>query len=189
MSFEENEKGKTFAFTTFSPFKSWLDSISEPVVLFAARTPDIQKAVRALKFLHYAHFIRVPPGALKKAGIETKGRLRWGGFLFNSAYNGDAEVYFRGFSEKLTEHMDDLWNTSVDWISASPYPNLAKFIKRYQRRVDTHVNAYPSAASPVRTALQIRTEVDRLVALALSTDAATFDRKYRSAAMKIWGNG
>ena len=197
MSFDENEKDETFAFTTFSPFKSWWDSLSEILVLFAARTPDIQKNVRALKFLHYAHFTRVSARALRRAGLRTsrcgtpggvKGRLCNGGFLFNSAYNGDAEAYFRGFSEQLTEHMDDLWGTSVGWVSASPYRNLATFIRRYQRPVDTHVNAYPARASSVRTALEIRTEVDRLARVALSGDNATFEREYQATAMRIWGN-
>ena len=148
-----------------------------------------QKDVRALKFLHYAHFTRVSACALRRAGLKTKGRLRHGGFLFNSAYNGDAEAYFRGFSEQLTEHMNDLWDTSVGWVDATPYQNLATFIRRYQRPVDAHVNAYPNRASAVRTALEIRTEVDRLAAVALSSDDATFEREYQATAMKLWGNG
>jgi hypothetical protein len=188
MGFGENQKGNTFAFVTFSPFKSLLGLFSEIFVLRLAHKKQIQTDVRRLEFLHYAHFTRVTPFALFRSGFPFTWRLLRGGFLFNSAYNGDAEVYFRGFSTDLREHMNDLWQSSVDWVDAKPYKHLEKFIQRYQRTVTAHVNAYPSYVNAIRAALEVREEVDRLMDAAETMTDAEFDKVYEDTVMKLWGN-
>jgi hypothetical protein len=188
MRFGENQKGKTFAFMTFSPFKSILEQLKEIPVLLRAHAPDIQRAVRDQKFLHYAQFSCVSRAQLRRAGIPTCGRLAFGGFVFTSAYNGDAEVYFRGFSESLSSPMNALWGGSIGWQNAHPYPKLRKFIRRYQRHVTGHVNSYPSYATEVRTALEIRNEVDRLKEAAVAMSDANFAREFEASVMKLWGN-
>jgi hypothetical protein len=188
MSFGENQKGKTFAFATFSPFSSTFQQLKEILVLLKAHAPELQAAVKERKFLHYANFSRITPKQLRRLGLPTDGTLRFGAFIFNSAYNGDAEVYFRGFSENLTQPMDALWRGNIGWVSAFPYPNLRKFIRRYQRQVTCHVNAYPSFATEVRTAMEVRNEVDRLMADAVTMDDAQFEKAFGEATMKLWGN-
>lgn len=187
MRFGENQKGRTFAFTTFTPFKSFTDRVYEIAVLIGAHAGWIQEKVRELKFLHYAHFTRVTPRALERAGIPATGNLRNGGFLFSSAYNGDAEVYFRGFSEDLTQQMNDLWSGTVGWVDAAPYKNLERYILRFHRNVDVHVNSYPSFTSAVRRALEVRNEVDKLYEAALAMSDDEFEREYHDTVTHIWG--
>lgn len=188
MTFGENQKGKTYAFTTFSPFVSTLQGLGKLLIFLAAHEEEIQKTVRSRNFLHYGAFMRVSPRALRRAGIPTRGRLRHGGMLFMSAFNGDPEVYFRGFSEHLRTHMNDLWNGTAAWKDAFPYQNLRKYILRHNRSVTAHVNTYPSYAAGVRRALEMREVVDRLMASAASETNQAFEETFKRTVLKIWGN-
>jgi hypothetical protein len=125
---------------------------------------------------------------MKRAGFTPTARLENGGFLFNSAYNGDAEVYFRGFSDDLDDVMNKLWDPTVAWDNAAPYPKLEKYILDYCRDVDVHVNAYPSFSTGIRDTLTVRNEVDELTDAASRMTDAEFEAAYERAAQRIWGN-
>ena len=84
--------------------------------------------------------------------------------------------------------MNDLWRSSIDWDDAHPYKKLETFIQRYQRTVTAHVSAYPSFVNAVRSSLEVREEIDRLMDAAESTTDAEFDKVYGDAVMKLWGN-
>ena len=181
---EDNVKGATAAFCTFSPFKSGWARRWHWVVQKAA--PRATQQVRLRRFLHYAYFVALSPRDLARANIPAKAALRPGALLFLSAYNGTAEVYFRGFSEKLPDQMNDLWGGCTDWENAGKYENLDRFITTYRRPVGFHFNAYPDKSVNVRAALKLRLQLDELLA-ATHGDAREFSRRYRRAAQSIWG--
>jgi hypothetical protein len=125
---------------------------------------------------------------LKRAGLASD-RLRHGGFLFITAYNGDPETYFRGFSDQLSAAMDALWGCCVDWKGAAPFPHLDAFIRTFSRRSNFFFSAYPDTSTRIRASLVLRREIDNLRAVAfadVSDDEfkAAFDR----VAQLHWGN-
>jgi hypothetical protein len=183
----ENVKAETAAFATFSPFKSHLHRHWERVVF--ALSPLAATEVRKRKFLHYAYFISLSPRKLRRAGVP-KAALQKGAFLFLSAFNGDAEAYFRGFSEKLSPQMNDLWGGNSDWKDASVYDNLEAFIARYRRPVTFYSCRYRDRSTRVRGALRLRDGIDQLLALALSPggDESSFRQAYERVAQTVWGN-
>jgi hypothetical protein len=183
---EDNVKGETAAFATFSPFKSRWGRFWELVVFKGA--PSANKAVREREFLHHAFFANVSPKALERAGIPVTGTLKHGALLFFSAYNGDAEIYFRGFSDKLYDKMNELWKNCRDWKDARKYKDLDAFIRTYRRPADAFFNAYGESARGIRRALRMRTELDELVAKAHVQTDAEFEKSFRDFAQKIWGN-
>jgi hypothetical protein len=185
---EENFKAETAAFATFSPFKSRLHRYWEWFVLKAA--PRVASQVRAQKFLHYAFFARLSPKTFRRLGLSDDRLLSAGAFLFVSAFNGDAQAYFRGFSEKLSPAMNDLWNTSVGWRDAARYENLDAFIRTYRRYVTFYYSAYEDSSNRVRAALELRGDVDRLARAAASPefDDAAFRRAYDDVVQTVWGN-
>jgi len=181
---DDNVKGATTAFCTFTPFKSRCARALHWVVLKGA--PVNTEKIRLRRFLHYMAFAAVSPRQLKRAQIPLHPRLRSGAMLFISAFNGNAEPYIRGFSENLAGQMNDLWRGCVDWLGAEEYDNLEKFIEQYRRRADFHFNAYPDASVNLLTALRLRAELDELVALA-HRDPKGFLDGYRRAAQVAWG--
>lgn len=182
---QENVKGSTAAFCTFSPFKSRLERWMEWAVFKGA--PGATEAVRERRFLHYAYFVRISPRQLKRAQIAAHERLRAGALLFISAYNGSAELYFRGFSQKLSQPMNRLWEGCTGWKGAEIYENLDRFIQTYRRRSQFHFNAYEETSSNVRGALRLRDELDELIATTYD-DPSAFLAGYRRAAQIAWGN-
>jgi hypothetical protein len=183
---EDNVKGETAAFATFSPFKKWWGRFWELVVFNGA--PSANKAVREREFLHYAFFASVSPKELRRAGIPTNGPLKHGALLFMSAYNGDPEIYFRGFSDKLYYNMNKLWESCEDWKDAKKYKDLDAFIRSYRRPVSTHFNRYGESARGIRRALRMRIELDELIAMASESNEGEFAEKFKEFTQKIWGN-
>jgi hypothetical protein len=180
-------KGRTAAFATFSPFRSFKRRLDELVVFSFA--PTNNKAVREREFLHYAYFSNVTPRALARAGIAPTGALKHGALLFISAYNGDPEVYFRGFSDDLNDKMDRLWEGCVDWETAKKYRNLDRFIRTYRRDIDMFFDGYGDRAVGVRRSLKFRTGLDRLLRAARSAESgAAFAEAYAYFVQLIWGN-
>lgn len=187
MAIEDNTKGATAAFATFSPFKSFWDRIREHVVFTFASTAN--PAVRERDFLHYAYFANVTPKQLARAGIDPKGSLEHGALLFLSAYNGPAEIYFRGFSDKLHENMNSLWNGCIGWKTARDYRNLDAFIRSYRRNTTAFFNNYAEASKGLRRALGFRIKLDQLIAAAHgATNASEFANAYDRFVQVIWGN-
>jgi hypothetical protein len=185
---EENVKGKTAAFMTFSPFKSWISRMAEYGVLLGAVTQE--QAVRGLEFLHYAFFTRVSPGTLRRIGIPTNTTCAHGGLLFLSAFNGDAEAYFQGFSTQVDKPMNAIWGCCTDWEKANPYKYLDKFIRTYRRPVDAHFNTYPSDTTTIRNALDLRRGIDALMVTALDDKSSDddFQSAYHQLAQELWGD-
>ena len=187
MSIEDNVKGETAAFATFSPFKKWWGRFWEVAVFNGA--PSANKAVREREFLHYAFFANVSPKALRRAGISATGSLRNGALLFVSAYNGDPEIYFRGFRDKLNYNMNKLWEGCEDWKDAKKYKDLDAFIRSYRRPVDMFFNSYGESAKGIRRALRMRMHLDELIAAAHSqTNSAEFAKTFERFVQLIWGN-
>lgn len=188
MAVRENVKAETAAFVTFSPFRSWLGRQKERLVF--ALAPGAEAEVRKREFLHYAFFISLSPRRLRRIGLARRKPLSHGGFLFLSAFNGDAESYFRGFSEKLSTQMNDLWSTSVGWRDFAKYEHLDAFIRTYRRRVNFYTTSYPDSSKRVRAALRLRGRIDRLLAAAqsASVDDASFAAAYEHEVQATWGN-
>ena len=184
----DNLKGPTVAFATFSHFKSEVHRVWEALVLVGARR--MTKAVRGLKFLHTAHFCRVSPEHLRRAGLAPTGRLEAGGLLFMSAYYGDADAYFRAFSDKVPETMDAVWNTSIGWTAAAPYSHLDAFINANRRVANCFFNAYPDTSQRMRASLTLRRGIDQLHRTAFSDENdQSFEDALHELAMRHWGNG
>ncbi len=187
MAVADKLKGKTSAFATFSPFRSFFHRLNELFVFTFA--PTANKAVREREFLHYAYFTRVTPRALARAGIAPNASLEHGALLFISAYNGDAEIYFRGFSDELHDKMDRLWEGCEDWKPAKDYRNLDRFIRSYRRDIDTFFEGYGDTATGVRRALRFRGTLDRLIAAACSDEnSKAFADAYGYFVQRLWGN-
>jgi hypothetical protein len=183
MSIEETTKGYLGAFTHFAPFKSLWAFLWQRNVLFSA--PQHDDEARKLGFLQYAHFTRVSRGELKRAGIEG---IKYGGVLFMSAFTGDANVYFREFSDKVPVPMSAVWNGCVGWTNATPYPELEQFIERYRRPAAAFFHGFPLPIGGTRRALELRAGIERLVEIARK-DPAAFEREYAALALSHWGDG
>ena len=186
MGIEDNKKGETSAFATFSPFRKRWGRFWEAIVFKGA--PSANEAVREREFLHYAFFVNISPSALKRAGIPVSRTLEYGALLFISAYNGDPEIYFRGFSDKLYDKMNRLWESCRDWKNAKEYKDLDAFIRSYRRPANCFFNAYGESAKGIRRALRVRTELDELIARAHAETDEEFAKSYRDFAQAIWGN-
>lgn len=182
----DNVKGRTIAFGTFSPFKSWWHCFVEGLALFMAPIND--RAARRPEFLHTALFSRVTPKHLKRAGLESD-TLKSGALLFFSHYNGDGETYFRGFSEKLAAVLDAVWSHCVEWEPAEDYANLDAFINKFRRPVATFFSTYPDESKRLQASLVLRRQIDKLVVLARSeaSDEA-FQQAFARTAQLHWGN-
>ncbi len=194
MSPEETTKGPLGAFAHFAPFKSFWGYLGEAAVLFSAASHDA--AVRDMAFLQYAHFTRVSAGDLRRAGIPVKERVRHGGILFFTAFNGDATEYFRAFSKNVPGPMNALWKGCVGWVSARPYPELERYIRRYRHPVNAYFHGYPLYVPGIRQAFELRADLERLVSIARShrntddpREASRFVAAYRKLALVHWGNG
>lgn len=182
----DNVKGRTAAFATFSPFRGFRHRCLEWVAL--AFAPGNDPAARNARFLHTAHFSPVSPRQLRRAGISGHA-LKHGALLFISAYNGDAESYFRGFNDKLFEVMDEVWMRCVEWRGAKDYKDLNAFITKFCRRADAFFNAYPDESTRIRASLVLHRQVDRLCAIAQSNASdEEFKRALIAAAQIHWGN-
>jgi hypothetical protein len=182
----DNTKGATTAFATFSAYRKASNRYRSLLALALAplRTADARKPA----FLHTAQFVRLSPRQLRRAGLSGPG-LEPGALLFISAFNGDAETYFRGFSDDLYKVMDQVWRDCVEWQNAKPYPLLAAFIEAFRRRSNSFFCAYPAASKRIRSSLRLRRQLDKLCALALSgaSDEA-FKAAFERAAQLHWGN-
>lgn len=179
----DNSKGATTAFATFSPYKDRWQLLYSWGSLVGAWTQT--KTARGPEFLHTAQFLRVAPEHLKRIGIEHES-LRAGGLLFLSAYNGDPEVYFRGFSDELFVAMNAVWRACRKWEAAKPFEKLDKFIQTYRRPVDSFFNAYPDTAKRIRSMLVLRRQIDKLTVLANTSsttpnEAALADARFAVA--------
>lgn len=165
----DNSKGATTAFATFSPYtdRRWLWYSLGSLVGAWTQT----KTARGPEFLHTAQFLRLTPRHLKRIGIKNDA-LKAGGLIFLSAYNGDPEVYFRGFSDDLFVAMNAVWRACREWEAAKPFEKLDKFIRTYRRPVGSFFNAYPDTARRIRSMLVLRRQLDKLTSLA-TTAAAT----------------
>jgi hypothetical protein len=159
----DNTKGATTAFATFSPYKSTWSRWYSWGSLVGAWTQT--NTARGPEFLHTAQFVRLTPRHLELIGIKHEA-LRAGGLLFLSAYNGDPEVYFRGFSDQLFVAMNAVWKACRDWEAAKPFEKLDKFIRTYRRPVGSFFNAYPDTAKRIRSMLVLRRQIDKLTVLA-----------------------
>lgn len=184
----DNLKGQTAAFASFSYFKGYSSRAFERLVLIGAALQT--KKVRPMKFLHTAHFCRITPTHLKRAGLRPDGDLRHGALLFLSTYNGDGDVYFRAFSDQVAGAMNWVWGRCRGWQRASPYPFLRSFIRTDHRDTQMFHSGYPDTVRRIRSSLRLCRELDELhaVALAPDVDDATFEREFRQLAMRHWVN-
>ena len=183
MAQDENIKGETTAFCVFAPFKSWEDRLYSWFVMKGG--PVATEEIRRRRFLHFMSFMRISPKSLKRAQLPHRGPLASGALVFISAFNGQAKVYVRGFSEHLGPQMDLLWRGCAGWTGPA-VRELDMFVDGYSRRADFHFNAYPDTSHNLRVALRLRAELDELVALALHEPSRFLDG-YRRAAQTVWG--
>ena len=185
----DNLKGHTAAFANFSYFKSFWSRTLERVVLMGAGRHTA--TVREMAFLHTAHFCRILPKHLRRAGLRPDGDLEHGALLFLSTYNGDGDEYFRAFSRDVPDAMHDVWNRCLGWQQATPYPLLRAFIRTHRRDTQMFHNAYPDTVKRIRSSLRLRRALDDLCAKAVATDVSdeTFQDAFRRVALSHWGNG
>jgi len=184
----DNLKGLTAAFSTFSYFKSGFWRGFEWAVLLGA--PRQSAKARKLEFLHTAHFCRISPKQLKRAGLQPKSPFDSGALLFLSTYNGDGDVYFRGFSEKIATPLNFVWHPCSGWQAAAPYPLLRAFIQAERQETAMFHHAYPDTAQGIRASLRLRRGLDQLHALAFDdrVNDRTFESAFRTLAQRQWGN-
>ena len=154
----ENEKGHAQAFSTFSPFKSWIGRQVQRLVYAGA--PDRELDIRDRKFLHYAYWLTLTPAALIRAGLAKEDRPKHGALLFVSGFNGRADQYVNAFSEHLHSQWTRCGRSVRSGKARGELDRLNRFIARHRRRADVFFNAYGYDAPRVRAALLLRRRLD-----------------------------
>jgi hypothetical protein len=180
---EQNAKGATTAFSTFTPFRSWWARFTHWFVVQAA--PVATDQIRRQRVVQHMSFFSVGPGALKRAQMAGTKRPSSGAMLLISAHEGKTEPFIRELSATLAQGMNRLWGGCVGWKGAESYDDVSAFVEAYQRRADLHFNAVALTSSRSRAALRLRAEIDELIALA-HRDPSQFLQGYRRAAQVAW---
>jgi hypothetical protein len=181
-----HDAGRTAAFATFSPFKSFLKRIEAIFVHIGAHGED--EHIKPLRFLHHAFWVRIAPRTMKKAAFADEEIPKHGALLFCSAFNGDASTYIRGFSDELSEEMDALWSGSEEWKGAGDFLPLFDFINDHARPIQFFFNNYRNTSKEIRAAVQLRAGLDALFDKAYEGNAEAFKREYLRVAQTMWGN-
>jgi hypothetical protein len=165
--------------TIISPVRRWWALWLRLTWPLARGNPLIIRPLVKLGFINFAHwslFHRVPTRAPRRDAR----RLRQPYILFQSNFNGPADLYIDAFSLVVRGRLWLLWGGSYGYPGARPMERFRKYI--FDKAVPTghYWSAYPDGSSRmVVSALALRQAVDDFARGAASLPPAEFAAAYR----------
>ena len=156
---------------------SWWLRLSWP---FADRSRWIKRPLRALSFIHAAHWglmDRLPADAPRRRAR----RLPSPYVVFQSNFDGPAAEYAEAFAIKVPRHIKGLWRGAYDFPGTRPQAKFVAYV--LGRAVPGHYHyysAYPhGTVRTVRSALALGQSFERFRREAAGLDAARFERAWQ----------
>jgi hypothetical protein len=155
------EKPVTSAFATLTPFRNKAFELWERVIYVNSWGLRVQEpTIRALTFLQHAQWVTVPKS---RRGRRANGPMPRTSLLFMSYFTGDLFDYLRGFTTKLSESMDLLWNPCAEWPNAENYAGTVAFIEKFRREVQVYYNGRGELnVGAARVSVETRKKLDKL---------------------------
>jgi hypothetical protein len=161
--------GRISPITIISPIPRWWAWWLKLTWPFARGNPIVTRPLEKLGFINFAHwsiFDRIPSGGRRRDAR----RLPQPYILFQSNFNGRADLYIDAFSLVVPIRLCLLWGAAYGYPGARPMERFRGYINRHALpSAGYHYwTAYPDASSRmVVSALALRKAVDRF-----SADAA-----------------
>ena len=129
-----------------------------------------------INFAHWSLFDRVPAGGPRRG----RRRLKQPYVLFQSNFNGPADLYIDAFSLVVRGRIWLLWGGAYGYPGARPMEHFRGFILEKQVPTGHYWSAYPDGSSRmVVSALRLRDAVDRFGAEAAQLPPDEFAAAYR----------
>jgi hypothetical protein len=174
--------------TIISPVRRWWALWLRLTWPLARRNPLIVRPLVKLGFINFAHwslFDRVPAGGRRR---DAK-RLRQPYILFQSNFNGPAELYIDAFSLVVRGRLWMLWGGSYGYPGARPMERFRAFI--FEKAVPTghYWAAYPEGSSRmVVSALTLQRRVEEFAQGAAELPPDEFAVAYRRFLADVQGH-
>jgi hypothetical protein len=165
--------------TIISPVRRWWAWWLRLTWPLARRNPLITRPLVRLGFINFAHwslFDRVPAGGRRRDAR----RLPQPYILFQSNFNGPADLYIDAFSLVVRGRLWLLWGRSYGYPGARPMERFRHFI--FDKAVPTghYWSAYPDGSSRmVVSALALRDAMNDFARDAAALPPAEFAAAYR----------
>jgi hypothetical protein len=165
--------------TIISPVRRWWAWWLRLTWPLARANPLIIRPLVRLGFINFAHwslFDRVPAGGNRR----DRRRLDRPYILFQSNFNGPADLYIDAFSLVVRGRLWLLWGGSYGYPGARPMEGFRRFIFQKQVPTDHYWAAYPDGSSRmVVSALALRKAVDGFAQGAAELPPDEFATAYR----------
>ncbi|HLM50793.1 MAG TPA: hypothetical protein VK279_09615 [Solirubrobacteraceae bacterium] len=146
--------------TIISPVRrawAWWLRLTWPL---ARRNPAIVRPLVRLGFINFAHWSlvdRIPASARRREGV----RLPHPYVLFQSNFNGPADLYIDAFSQVVRGRIWLLWGGAYRYPGARPMERFKRFIFARAIPTDHYWCAYPQSSSRrIVSTLALTREVD-----------------------------
>jgi hypothetical protein len=185
---DRNLDGQAIAITVFSTIRPWGNLIA-PIpgrlflpILFTVtrRIPKLTGTLRALSFIHFAHWTIISKLPYNGAPQKKK-RFRYPHMYFESNFNGGWEEYIDAFSHILTRGMTAFWGSSYGFPKPLPTAPFKDYIKVNETEAAHYYSAYPDATSTmVQRSLKLDDRLTPLKRTAEKMDPEEFAKAYRA---------
>jgi hypothetical protein len=165
--------------TIISPVRPWWARWLRLTWPLARTNPLVTRPLVKLGFINFAHwslFDRVPA----TGGRHAARRLRQPYILFQSNFNGPADLYIDAFSLVVRGRLALLWGGAYGYPGARPMERFRAFIFSKAEPTGHYWSAYPEASSRmVVSALELRERVDGFARAAAELPPEDFAAAYR----------
>lgn len=156
---------------------SWWLRLSWP---FADRSRWIKRPLRALSFIHAAHWglmDRIPADAPRRRGS----RLPSPYVVFQSNFDGPAKEYAEAFAIKVAWRINGLWWGAYDFPGPRPQATFVDYVLKHAVDGPFHYySAYPTGTvRTVRSALELGESFERFQREAADLDPDAFAEAWR----------
>jgi hypothetical protein len=180
--------GRISPITIISPVRRWWAWWLRLTWPLARGNPIVVRPLVRLGFINFAHwslFDRVPAGA----GRRPARRLRQPYILFQSNFNGPADLYIDAFSLVVPVRLRLLWGGAYRYPGARPMERFRRFIDDHKIDSAHYWSAYPQASSRmVVSALELRERVDGFAREAASLPPDEFAAAYGRFVGEVQGH-
>ena len=171
--------GRITPITIISPVRRWWAWWLRLTWPLARWNPLVVRPLIRLGFINFAHwslFDRVPAGGPRR----DRRRLKQPYVLFQSNFNGPADLYIDAFSLVVRGRIWLLWGGAYGYPGARPMEHFRGFILEKQVPTGHYWSAYPDGSSRmVVSAVELRDAVDRFGAEAAQLPPDEFAAAYR----------
>lgn len=165
--------------TIVSPVRRWWAWWLRLTWPLARGNPLVTRPLLRLGFINFAHwslFDRVPAAA----GRRAERRLAQPYILFQSNFNGPADLYIDAFSLVVRGRLWLLWRGAYRYPGARPTERFRAFIDAHAVPTAHYWSAYPEASSRmVVSALELRDRIDGFARDAARLPPDEFASAYR----------